>query len=66
MSYKYKSVMKLAFSDMYDEIRENKTKDKKETLESWTVTPEHICSKQTTRLNRQLGLSNINKQKKNI
>ena len=64
MNYKNKSVMHIAFSDMYDEIRENKEKNKNATREFQTVSPHHLCTKETRRLNRELGLSKLNYSKK--
>ena len=62
-----KSVMRIAFRDISKHIQSNYTDAERFTkfwrgMDSWICSPEHLYTKETIRLNRQLGIHKINKQ----
>jgi hypothetical protein len=57
---KHKTVSRYAFAEITADIKENAVMSDT-AWEIWNVRPSHMNTKETRRLNRQLGLGGINK-----
>lgn len=62
---KYLSAYQSAFADISKELRNEYdqfyTMVNNHESEVWVVSPQHMNNKETRRLNRELGISNVNK-----
>ena len=59
MKTKYKTVSEIAFKDISKYLDEHY--NRKISSEQYLITPQHLQTKETRKLNRELGIHKINK-----
>jgi len=55
-----KTAALMAFKDMYECIKENNIQVTDRHGDTWVVTPAHLMTKETRRLNAELGINKLN------